>query len=179
MQREPSRHGLGGPRAAFGDAWPACTDDALSNDVDVWLTPLLGQATGRADLQRVNMASVIRSRIGNRVADLDRLVPNTIRLASGKSVAVAYDGERPRISVRAQDLYGTAVHPTIAEGRIPVTVEVLSPAGRPIQITADLPGFWVGSWVVVRREMATRYPRHDWPDDPASAVPGQRPRRRR
>ena len=81
--------------------------------------------------------------------------------------------------MRAQDLYGTAVHPTIANGRIPVTVEVLSPAGRPIQITGDLPGFWDGSWAVVRREMATRYPRHHWPDDPAAASPGQRPRPRR
>jgi ATP-dependent helicase HrpB len=170
---------IGWARAAFGDAWPACTDDALIADVDMWLAPLLGRATGRADLQRVNMASVIRSRIGSRVADLDRLVPTAVILAGGRSAAVAYDGEHPRIAVRAQDLYGTAVHPTIAEGRIPVTIEVLSPAGRPIQITGDLPRFWSGSWTEVRREMATRYPRHHWPDDPASAVPGQRPRPRR
>jgi len=100
-------------------------------------------------------------------------------LASGRSASVAYDGGHPRIAVRAQDLYGTAVHPTIADGRIPVTVEVLSPAGRPIQITGDLPGFWTGSWAAVRREMATRYPRHHWPDDPATAAPGRRPRPRR
>jgi ATP-dependent helicase HrpB len=170
---------VGWARAAFGEAWPACTDGALAADVDEWLTPLLGRATGRADLQRVNMASVIRSRLGSRVAELDRLVPNAVLLASGKSAPVAYDGEHPRIAVRAQDLYGTAVHPTIANGRIPVTVEVLSPAGRPIQITGDLPGFWNGSWAAVRREMATRYPRHHWSDDPAAAVPGQRPRPRR
>jgi ATP-dependent helicase HrpB len=170
---------VGWARAAFGEAWPACTDEALAADVDAWLTPLLVRATGRADLQRVNMASVIRSRLAGRVADLDRLVPNAVILASGKSAPVAYDGEHPRIAVRAQDLYGTAVHPTIANGRIPVTVEVLSPAGRPIQITGDLPGFWNGSWAAVRREMATRYPRHHWPDDPAAAAPGQRPRPRR
>jgi ATP-dependent helicase HrpB len=170
---------VGWARAAFGDAWPACTDEALIADVDVWLAPLLVRATGRADLQRVNMASVIRSRIGSRFADLDRLVPTAVTLAGGRSAAVAYDGERPRIAVRAQDLYGTAVHPTIAEGRIPVTIEVLSPAGRPIQITGDLPGFWSGSWAEVRREMAARYPRHHWPGDPTSAVPGQRPRPRR
>jgi ATP-dependent helicase HrpB len=170
---------VGWARAAFGEAWPACTDDALAADVDAWLTPLLGRATGRADLQRVDMASVIRSRLGSRVAELDRLVPNGVLLASGRSAPVAYDGDHPRIAVRAQDLYGTAVHPTIANGRIPVTVEVLSPAGRPIQITGDLPGFWNGSWAAVRREMATRYPRHHWPDDPAAAAPGQRPRPRR
>ena len=166
---------VGWARTAFGEAWPACTDDALAADVDVWLAPLLGRATGRADLQRVDMAGVIRSRLGGLVADLDRLVPNAVLLASGRSAPVAYDGEHPRIAVRAQDLYGTAVHPTIADGRIPVTVEVLSPAGRPIQITGDLPGFWSGSWAAVRREMATRYPRHHWPDDPAAAAPGAAP----
>jgi ATP-dependent helicase HrpB len=170
---------LGWARTAFGESWPASTDQALVADVGAWLTPLLGGATGKADLQRIDMAGVICSRLGSRVADLDRLVPNAVLLASGKRAPVAYDGEHPRIAVRAQDLYGTAVHPTIANGRIPVTVEVLSPAGRPIQITGDLPGFWNGSWAVVRREMATRYPRHHWPDDPTTAAPGQRPRPRR
>ena len=170
---------VGWARTAFGEPWPACTDDALMADVDSWLAPLLGRATGRADLQRVDMAGVIRARLGGLVAELDRLVPSVVRLASGRSTPVDYDGERPRIAVRAQDLYGTAVHPTIANGRIPVTVEVLSPAGRPIQITGDLPGFWNGSWAAVRREMATRYPRHHWPDDPAAAEPGRRPRPRR
>jgi ATP-dependent helicase HrpB len=170
---------VGWARAALGDTWPACTDDALLADVDLWLAPLLTRATGRAELQRVDMAGVIRSRIGSRIAELDRLVPTAVLLAGGRSAAVAYDGEHPRIAVRAQDLYGTNVHPTIADGRIPVTVEVLSPAGRPIQITGDLPRFWGGSWAEVRREMATRYPRHHWPDDPGSAVPGQRPRPRR
>jgi ATP-dependent helicase HrpB len=170
---------VGWARTAFGDAWPACTNDALAADADAWLTPLLRGATGKADLQRVDMAGVIRSRLEGRVVELDRLVPRAVILASGKSASVVYDDERPRIAVRAQDLYGTAVHPTIANDRIPVTVEVLSPAGRPIQITGDLPGFWSGSWATVRREMAARYPRHHWPDNPATAIPGQRPRPRR
>jgi ATP-dependent helicase HrpB len=170
---------VGWARAAFGETWPACTDEALAADAGAWLAPRLGRATGRADLRRVDMADVIRSRLGGLVADLDRFVPNAVLLANGRSVPVAYDGEHPRIAVRAQDLYGTAVHPTIVNGRIPVTVEVLSPAGRPIQITGDLPGFWNGSWGAVRREMATRYPRHHWPDDPAAAAPGKGPRRRR
>ena len=166
-------------REAFGDAWPACTDDALAADAGTWLAPLLTRATGRADLERIDMANVIRSRLGGLVSDLDRLVPNAVLLASGTRVPIDYDGEHPRIAVRAQDLYGTTVHPTIANGRIPITIEVLSPAGRPIQITGDLPGFWSGTWTAVRREMATRYPRHHWPDDPAAAAPGQRPRPRR
>jgi len=166
-------------RVAFGEAWPSCSDDALRAEVDEWLVPLLVRATGKADLQRIDMTGVLRARLGHRVAELDRLVPNAVPLANGRSVAVTYDGEHPRIAARAQDLYGTTVHPTIADGRIPVTVEVLSPAGRPIQITGDLPGFWSGSWAPVRREMATRYPRHHWPDDPATAAPGQRRRPRR
>ena len=170
---------VGWARTAFGEEWPSCTDDSLTADVDTWLTPLLGRATGRADLQGVNMEQVIRRRLGGRATELDRLVPNSVILASGKSAPIAYNGEHPRIAVRSQDLYGTAVHPTIADGRIPVTVEVLSPAGRPIQITGDLPGFWNGSWSAVRREMATRYPRHHWPEDPATATPGRRPRPRR
>jgi ATP-dependent helicase HrpB len=170
---------VGWARTAFGEEWPACTDDSLTADVDTWLTPLLGRATGRADLQGVNMEQVIRRRLGGRGTELDRLVPNAVILASGKSAPIAYNGEHPRIAVRSQDLYGTVEHPTIADGRIPVTVEVLSPAGRPIQITGDLPGFWNGSWSAVRREMATRYPRHHWPEDPATATPGQRPRPRR
>jgi ATP-dependent helicase HrpB len=168
---------VGWARTAFGEAWPACTDDALAADVGTWLVPRLGRATGRADLERIDMAGVIRTRLGGLVADLDRLVPTAVLLAGGGRAPVAYDTGHPRIAVRAQDLYGTAVHPTIAGGRIPVTVEVLSPAGRPIQITGDLPGFWDGSWAVVRREMATRYPRHHWPDDPAVATPRRRPRR--
>ncbi len=170
---------VGWARNALGDEWPDCSDGALAADVGTWLTPLLARATGRADLRRVDMTGVIRARLGGRATELDRLVPNVVRLGNGRSAPVTYDGEHPRIVVRAQDLYGTTVHPTIANGRIPVTVEVLSPAGRPIQITGDLPGFWSGSWAAVRREMATRYPRHHWPDDPAAAAPGQRPRPRR
>ena len=88
-------------------------------------------------------------------------------------------GEAPTISVRAQDLYGTTVHPTVDEGRVPVVVHVLSPAGRPVQVTADLPGFWTGSWAEVRKEMAGRYPKHPWPADPATASPPERRQPRR
>jgi ATP-dependent helicase HrpB len=73
-----------------------------------------------------------------------------------------------------QDLFGVVVHPAVAGGRVPITLELLSPAGRPIQITADLPGFWSGSWREVRREMIGRYPKHSWPDNPAAASPPSR-----
>ena len=89
---------------------------------------------------------------------------------------IDYTGEQPTIAVRVQELFGTTVHPTIAGGRIPIVISLLSPAGRPVQVTADLPGFWAGSWSAVRKDMAGRYPRHAWPLDPAAASP---PARRR
>jgi ATP-dependent helicase HrpB len=100
-------------------------------------------------------------------------------VASGRSVAIDYSAESPTVAVRAQELYGTTTHPTVAGGRVPLVVQLLSPAGRPVQVTADLPGFWAGSWREVRREMAGRYPKHDWPVDPAAAAPHTGVTRRR
>ena len=130
-------------------------------------------------MARIDPSSAIRAALGSRAHELDRLVPATIELASGRRLPVDYSGDRPRISARAQDLYGTTIHPTIAGGRIPLTVEVLSPAGSPVQVTADLPGFWRGSWQQVRMEMAGRYPKHAWPDDPSTAPPPKAARPRR
>jgi ATP-dependent helicase HrpB len=84
-------------------------------------------------------------------------------------VPVDYEGERaPAIHVKVQELFGVTEHPTVAGGRVPVVVHLLSPAGRPVQVTSDLPGFWAGSWHEVRREMAGRYPKHAWPADPTA-----------
>jgi ATP-dependent helicase HrpB len=153
-------------RRTLGDDWPDVSDEALAADAGTWLAESLRRATSRADLSRTDPSVAIRSALGARAHELDRLVPSALDLPQGRRVGIDYESDRPRISARAQDLYGITVHPTIA-GRVPVTVEVLSPAGRPIQITADLPSFWRGSWHEVRREMAARYPKHAWPDDPA------------
>ena len=166
-------------RRFLGDPWPDLDDAALLADLDAWLAPLLHRATGRADLGRVDVLSVLRGRLGHRLHELDRVVPDRVTIASGRSVPVDYDHDPPLIGVRAQELYGTRVHPTVAEGRVPLAVEVLSPAGRPIQVTADLPGFWAGSWAAVRKEMISTYPKHDWPADPAAAEPTMRARRGR
>jgi len=109
-------------------------------------------------------------------ARLDELAPTRIELASGRSLALDYasavaEGTAPVVRVRVQDLFGTKVHPTIADGRVPLVLHLLSPADRPVQVTADLPGFWAGSWADVRKDMAGRYPKHQWPDDPANADP--------
>lgn len=156
-------------RVAGADAWPDLSDEALLADLDSWLAPRLLGARGRRDLAAVDLLDVLRERLGghHRLVELDRFAPTTVTVASGRTVPVDWSGEQPTISVRAQDLYGTTRHPTVADGRVPLTVEVLSPAGRPVQVTADLPGFWAGSWKDVRKDMAGRYPKHDWPADPS------------
>ena len=166
-------------RRFLGPSWPAVDDDALLATLDEWLAPLLGRATGAGDLARVDVLGVLRGRLGHRLHELDQVVAPSVTVASGRSVAVDYDDDPPSIAVRAQELYGTTVHPSVAAGRVPLTVEVLSPAGRPIQVTADLPGFWQGSWASVRRDMISAYPKHDWPADPSSAAPSTRARRGR
>jgi ATP-dependent helicase HrpB len=104
-------------------------------------------------------------------ADLDRLAPPSLPLPGGRRVPIDYAGDAPAASVRVQDLCGVPDHPRA--GGEPVVLHLLSPADRPVQVTADLPGFWAGSWREVRKEMAGRYPKHRWPEDPARADPGR------
>lgn len=150
------------------DRWRDVGDAALLEDLDVWLGPYLVGAAGRADLARVDPAEVLRSGLDHRQrTDLDRLAPPRVEAANGRRFTVSYDAEAgPTIAGRVQDFYGIDRHPTVADGRVPIVVELRSPASRPVQVTADLPGFWRGSWAEVRKEMAGRYPKHDWPDDP-------------
>ncbi|WP_374514170.1 ATP-dependent helicase C-terminal domain-containing protein, partial [Brevundimonas sp.] len=99
----------------------------------------------------------------------DELAPARLQTPLG-SAAIDYAAEGgPRVDIRVQELFGVTAHPTVGGGRVPLTLALLSPAGRPIQLTRDLPGFWRGSWKDVRAEMRGRYPKHPWPEDPASA----------
>jgi len=98
---------------------------------------------------------------------LDELAPERVSLATGKEMRITYRGEdTPMLSARAQAFYGVTEHPCIDNGRVPLVVELLSPADRPIQVTSDLPSFWAGSWAEVRKDMAGRYPKHSWPPNP-------------
>ena len=99
-------------------------------------------------------------------------------MPSGREVPIEY-GEAPGIAVRLQEMMGASEHPAIGPDRTPLRVTLLSPAGRPLQVTIDLPGFWAGAYADVRKEMRGRYPKHDWPEDPAVAPPSARPKRRR
>lgn len=153
-----------------GDPWPDWSVDALVATVDVWLAPYLPGAIGRRDLDALDVAMVLRSQLPwPQGGDLDALVPDRLELPTGRSVTVDYAGELPTAAVRVQDLFGVTEHPTA--GGTPIRLELLSPADRPIQVTTDLPGFWAGTWADVKKDMAGRYPKHRWPDDPATAAP--------
>ena len=106
-------------------------------------------------------------------AELDTLAPPAWTLPDGRQVAIDYTADRPTASVRVQDVFGVTDHPRIAGGTVPLTLALLSPADRPIQVTADLPGFWAGSWAAVRKDLAGRYPKHRWPENPASEPAGR------
>jgi len=106
---------------------------------------------------------------------LEEQAPTHFEAPTGNRHAIDYEtGSAPALHIRVQELFGLTQHPSIANGKLPLTLYLLSPAHRPIQITRDLPGFWKGSWTAVKAEMKRRYPRHHWPDDPASAVPTSR-----
>jgi len=148
-----------------GDQWPDLSDRALLGQLDDWLAPLLAGATGQADLDALDLATVLRRRLDwQQAGSLDQLAPGRLSLPSNRSVAVDYGTDPPSAAVRVQQVFGLREHPTI--GGVPVVLHLLSPADRPVQVTSDLPGFWTGSWQDVRKAMAGRYPKHAWPEDP-------------
>lgn len=160
--------------SVFGEPWPDFSDRALLSSLDEWLGPFLDRAVDRSDLERLDVATILRSRLVWPIgAQLDELAPRSWLLPSGREVAIDYTADRPTASVRVQDVFGVRDHPTVAGGRVPLTVALLSPADRPIQVTSDLPGFWTGSWSDVRKDLAGRYPKHRWPDDPSHEPPGR------
>jgi len=159
----------------LGSPWPAMDDDALTATLDDWLLPFL---KGTAQLGQIpahvlieGLRSVVPYDLQRKI---DTLAPTHFEVPTGSSIPIRYDEGEPVLAVRVQELFGLGTHPAIAGGTIPLLLELLSPAHRPIQITRDLPGFWKGSWADVRSDMRGRYPRHVWPEDPASAAPTSR-----
>ncbi|WP_337848064.1 ATP-dependent helicase HrpB [Sphingomonas sp.] len=156
-------------RAAYARLEPLA-DAALIADLDDWLAPLLA---GKRRLDAVSgegLTQALHNRLGwDGQKALDRLAPARLETPAGSSHAIDYAAEGgPTVEVRVQALFGLATHPLLGDGT-PLVLSLTSPAGRPIQTTRDLPGFWTGSWADVAKEMRGRYPRHPWPDDPASA----------
>ncbi|XHC00554.1 ATP-dependent helicase HrpB [Nitratireductor sp. ac15] len=165
--------------AAKGDPWPDVSDVALLERLDDWLLPFL---SGEASLSKLaphslrgGLTALVPHQLQRRI---DQMAPTHYDAPSGSRVPIRYEAEGPVLAIRVQELFGLTEHPTVADG-IPLKLELLSPAHRPIQTTRDLPGFWAGSWADVRADMRGRYPKHVWPEDPASAAATHRAKPRR
>lgn len=178
-ETEALRDRLGWLHRGPGSPWPNMSDDALTAALDDWLLPFLG---GDASFSRMGPRA-LRDGLLSRVPyelhrKIDELAPTHFDAPSGSHVPIRYGGEWPVLAIRVQELFGLDRHPAIAGGSVPLTLELLSPAHRPIQTTRDLPGFWRGSWADVRAEMRGRYPKHVWPENPllAAATSRAKPR---
>ena len=163
-------------RAVDPETWPDLSDEALAATVREWLAPFISGKMRLDEITPEDLAGALDALIPwNLRRRLDEDAPTHFIAPTGRSHLIHYDGpDAPSLHIRVQELFGLDVHPAIAGGRLRLTLHLLSPANRPIQITRDLPGFWRGSWAAVKAEMKGRYPKHPWPDDPRSALPTTR-----
>ncbi len=162
---------------------PACpdvSDAALLGSLEEWLGPAIAGISRLDDLSRVDLSAVLLGRLSwEQRAALDRLAPTHVAVPTGSRIAVNYgDPGSPVLAVRLQEMFGLTETPRVGGGAVPLTLHLLSPAGRPVQVTRDLAGFWRTSYFDVRRELKGRYPRHAWPENPLEAEPTRRPKRR-
>jgi ATP-dependent helicase HrpB len=163
-------------RQAEGDEWPDLSDEALIKSADEWLAPHLVGKSGLGEVGPDLLSEALRNLLPwNLQRRLDAEAPTHIEVPTGSQIPIDYGTEEgPVLAVRVQELFGLDKHPTIAAGRVPLILHLLSPAQRPIQITRDLPGFWRGSWAAVRADMRGQYPKHPWPENPLTAPPTRR-----
>lgn len=164
-------------RMRADDDWPDMSDAGLLLSMDKWFAPFQSNISSVSDVSSQSIDNGIKNLLSwDQQQSLDRNVPTHFTFPDGKRISISYEGDDALLSVRVQQLYGQTQHPSILSHKLPLLLELLSPAGRPIQLTRDLPGFWKGSWADVRSDMRGRYPKHDWPEDPATAKPPQRRR---
>jgi ATP-dependent helicase HrpB len=169
-------------RANEPDIWPDTSNEALANTIIDWLVPHLSDETFLDDISPTILGNALHSLLDYTLTKrLEAEAPTHFLAPTGMRHAIDYEGARtfekngaPILAIRVQELFGLNVHPSIAKGRLPLTLHLLSPKQKPIQITRDLVGFWQGSWAAVKSDMKGQYPRHPWPDDPANAVPTTR-----
>ncbi len=166
-------------RKSEGDEWPDLSNEALAVSAAEWLAPLFADKTALKELGADDLSNAVMELLPwNMRRRLDAEAPTHFEAPTGTQVPIDFEAEAgPSIAIRVQELFGLNTHPSIAGGRVPLVIELLSPAHRPVQVTRDLPGFWRGSYDAVRTEMRGRYPRHPWPDDPANAMPTRRAKR--
>ncbi|MEO6945506.1 MAG: ATP-dependent helicase HrpB [Nitrobacter sp.] len=162
--------------AAEDEEWPDLSDAELAAEIETWLVPALSDKTSLKDFSAGDLSDALMALLPwNLRARLEREAPTHFEAPTGTMLAIDYEAEQgPTVAVRLQELFGLTAHPSVAQGKVPLVLELLSPAHRPVQVTRDLPGFWRGSYAVVRSDLRGRYPRHPWPDDPANALPTRR-----
>lgn len=160
-------------RALDPDAWPDVSDDALLHNLEDWLGPFATGARSHADLGKIDLRQALNALVGwDKLRELDRQAPESMTVPTGANRRIDYSPESgPILPVKLQEMFGCATTPTLADGRYAPVLHLLSPAGRPLQVTRDLPSFWKNAYPLVRAEMRGRYPKHPWPEDPATAMP--------
>ncbi|MBX5169144.1 ATP-dependent helicase HrpB [Rhizobium sp. NZLR1b] len=169
------RERIGFLHRTIGEPWPDVSDDALLSRLDDWFGPFQTEARGLSEISAAGLSNGLLSLVPHEVQrDLNRLAPTHFEAPTGQRHPIQYEGEEPVLTIRVQELFGLKQHPAIAGGRLPLLLELTSPAHRPIQTTRDLPGFWAGTWRDVRADMRGRYPRHPWPERPEDALPTTR-----
>jgi ATP-dependent helicase HrpB len=159
-----------------GEGWPDMTEEVLLSSPDAWLSPWLAGIRTGEQLAGLPLLPALKALLSREQSyRLDKDAPMAIVVPSGRSIVLDYStGELPVLAVKLQELFGLATTPTVAGGRVAVLVHLLSPAGRPVQITGDLKGFWESGYPQVKKELQGRYPKHPWPDNPWNAVPTHR-----
>ncbi|MBF6136906.1 ATP-dependent helicase HrpB [Nocardia otitidiscaviarum] len=163
----------------LGAPWPAVDDDSLLDDMDRWLGPELDTARRRADLERVDAGQALRRLLPwPEAVRFDELAPDRLEVPSGSAIRLDYSADPPVLAVKVQEIFGWTEPPRLADGRVPILLHLLSPAQRPVAVTADLPSFWRTGWPQVRADLRGRYPKHAWPEDPTT-MPAHRGTARR
>lgn len=156
---------------ASSSPWPDLSNGTLLATLEEWLAPFLGDVKRLEDFQKIDLKSILYSLLPWPLQlDLERLAPELLVVPSGSRISVDYNEYPPVLAVKLQEMFGCEDTPRVADGKIPVLIHLLSPAGRPLQITQDLAGFWCGGYEDVKKEMRGRYPKHPWPDDPLEAL---------
>jgi ATP-dependent helicase HrpB len=159
--------------------WPDLSDETLLATLEQWLLPYLNEVRKLEDFQRLDLKSILDAQLGWPLPlDLERLAPQRLAVPSGSSIAIDYCQDPPVLAVKLQEMFGCVDTPTVAGGRVPLLVHLLSPAQRPLQVTQDLAGFWRTGYQDVKKEMKGRYPKHPWPDDPLQAQASAHTKRR-
>jgi len=166
-------------RSLDPNAWPDVSDEALLHNIEDWLGPFATGTRSRTDLGKVDLLQALKALVGwEKSRELDRLAPEFMTVPTGAQRRIDYSPESgPILPVKLQEMFGCATTPTLAGGRYALILHLLSPAGRPLQVTRDLPSFWKNAYPLVRAEMRGRYPKHPWPEDPATAMPTAKTKR--